>query len=254
MEEPKIISFDIETTPIKAYAWGPKWETSLIEFIEYSKVLSFSYKFVGGKQVTKGWPDYKGYKRGTLDDTDIVKEIWNLFNTVDIIVAQNGRDFDIKVMNARFIKHGLTPPSPYKVVDPKVEAKKYLKLPSYSLDDLCDYFGIGRKLHHEGFPLWTGCMAGDPKAWKKMLEYNKHDVIILEKLYLLLRPWMKTHPNVGTYKPEGTLCPKCGSDDLNWEGWYRNKTTKYHAFSCADCGSWGRDTANQQEVKPAVAI
>jgi hypothetical protein len=39
-----------------------------------------------------------------------------------------------------------------------VEAKKYLRLPSYSLDDMGDYLGLGRKMHHDGFELWKKCM------------------------------------------------------------------------------------------------
>jgi DNA polymerase elongation subunit (family B) len=253
--KPNILFFDIETTPIKAYSWGPKWQTNLIGFVDHVQVLSFSAKWFGGAHITKGWPDYKSYKPGELNDKDIVAEIWSLFNKADIILAHNGRDFDIKISNARFVFHGLTPPSPYKTVDTKVEAKKYLRLPSYGLDDLCAYFEISRKLHHEGFSLWTQCMDGDHKAWKIMLQYNKQDVIILEQLYLRLRPWMANHPNIGMYK-SNIVCPKCGanSDRLNWEGWYRNKTTKYHAFSCKDCGGWGRDSTNCQLTKPVVGI
>lgn len=250
---PKILLFDIETTPLQAYTWGPKWQTNLIEVINHSRVLSFSAKWLGGKQITKGWIDYKGYKKGSTDDQPIVREIWGLLNEADIVIAQNGRDFDVKVMNARITKHKLAPPRPYKFVDTKTEAKKYLRLPSYSLDEMADYFGLGRKMHHEGFPLWTSCMIGDPKAWRKMKAYNKHDVVLLEKIYLLLRPWMTNHPNVGIYK-NGIVCPKCGSKNLNWEGWHRNKTTKYHSFSCKDCGGWGRDSKNVQEFRPVVSI
>lgn len=253
MSSPEILFFDVETTPIKAYSWGPKWEANLVEFVDYSRVLSFSAKWLGGHHTTRGWPNYRGYKKGVLNDKDIVDEIWDFFDEADIIVAHNGHDFDIKTLNARFLYHGLTPPSPYKIVDTKTETKKYLRLPSYKLDDICDYFGIGRKLHHEGFPLWIRCMAGDKDAWKVMLRYNKHDVLLLEQVYLKIRPWMVNHPNVGMHK-DGIVCPRCGSTDLKWEGWYRNKTTKYHAFSCADCGGWGRDTKNEQKIKPKVAI
>ncbi len=253
-QEPKILTFDIETTPIEAYTWGPKWETNLIQVQEESRILSYSAKWLNGKHITKGWPNYKGYKKGVKDDKAIVRDIWELFNELDILIVQNGQAFDVKTMNSRFLFHKLTPPSSYKVVDTKREAKKYLRLPSYSLNDMCFYFGIGRKEEHEGFPLWTKCMAGEKAAWKRMLRYNKKDVAITEKLYLVIRPFMSSHPNVNMYKKPGMFCPKCGTDKLNWEGWHRNKTTKYHSFSCKDCGSWGRDTHNVQEIKPLVSI
>jgi len=251
--KPKTLFLDLETTPIEAYTWGPKWETNLVEFIEHTRILSYSAKWFGGKHTTRGWPDYKEYKPGVLDDRAITIDLWNLLGEADIVVAQNGKDFDVRVANARFTYYGLTPPSPYKVVDPKIEAKKYLRLPSYSLDDLCDYFRIGRKLHHEGFPLWTGCMAGDKKSWRTMKQYNCQDTLLLEKLYLLLRPWMAQHPNVGMYL-EGIVCPKCGSSHLQSRGYAVNKTTRYRRFQCQDCSGWGRDTKNIQKIKPIVSI
>lgn len=253
MAQPKILFFDIETTPLTAYSWGPKWKTNLIECIKPMQIMSFSAKWLDGTHTTKGWPNYKEYKPGTLNDRALVEEIHVFLNRADVVVSHNGKDFDIKVVNARFMAHGISPPLPYKVVDTKTEAKKYLRLYSHSLGDLCAYFDIGSKIQHEGFSLWTRCMAGDSKAWKTMLQYNKHDVTMLEQLYLRLRPWMTNHPNVGMYRP-GVVCPKCGSENLVWEGWYRNKTTKYHAFSCRDCGGWGRDTKNLQEIKPTVGI
>jgi len=252
-EGPKTASFDLESTPLSAYTWGPKWETNLIEVREYTQILSYSWKWLNGKHITKGWPDYKGYKAGVLDDEAIVKEIWKLFDEADIIIAHNGKQFDIKMANARFAFHKLPPPSPYKVVDTKTEAKKYLRLPSNSLDDVGDYFGIGRKLHHEGFPLWTGCMAGDQKSWRAMLAYNKQDVVLLEKIYLKLLPWMASHANVGMFTDK-TVCPKCGSGKLQARGWAVNKTTKYRRIQCQDCGGWGRAPLNEREIKPLVSI
>lgn len=249
----KILFIDLETTPIEAYTWGPKWETNLIEFIEHTRILSYSAKWFGGSHITKGWPDYKGYKKGELEDKSIVKDLWDLCNDTEVIVAHNGKSFDTKVMNARFAFHNLTPPAPYKIVDTKIEAKKHLRLPSNKLDDLCDYFGLGRKLHHEGFPLWKSCMDGEMSAWNKMKKYNKHDVVLLEKLYLKLLPWMNTHPNMGMYY-EKLVCPKCGGKRLQSRGFAITTTNKYKRLQCQDCGGWSRDRQNLQELSPIVNI
>lgn len=250
---PKIGALDFETTPIEAWTWGPKWEANLLDIIRHSQIMSFTFKWVGGKQITKGWIDYKGYKPGKDMERVMLEEVVSLINQADILTGHNIKDFDIKVLNARLAFYNIKPPRPYKVVDTKTEAKKYLRLPSYSLDDICNYFGIARKMHHTGFPMWLGCMAGNKKDWKTMLAYNDKDGWIQEQVYLRIRPFMKTHPNFGMYK-EGVVCPNCGSDKLNWEGWHRNKTTRYHSFSCKDCGAWGRDHNNVQEIKPMVAI
>jgi len=249
---PRVVSFDIETSPIIAYTWGPKWETNLIEVIEQSQVMSYSAKWLRGKHITRGWPHYRGYRRGILNDRRIVEDIWKLLDSADILIVQNGKQFDVRVMNARFVFYGLRPPSPYKVVDTKTEAKKYLRLPSNGLNDICDYFGIGRKVGHEGFSLWKGCMDGDRKAWKRMLRYNKHDVLLTEKLYLLLLPWIQSHPNVGMYKGE-IVCPKCGSDRIQARGLIVTKTIKYRRIHCQNCGGWGR-VSPTKNPKTVVSI
>ncbi len=242
----RLLFIDLETTPLEAFAWGPKWETNLIEVTEQSRILSYSAKWLKGKHITKGWPDYKGYKNGVLNDRLIVKDIWNLLNEAEIVIAQNGKSFDIRVMNTRFLAHHLGPPSPYKVIDPKIEAKKYLRLPSNSLDDICDYFGIGRKMEHEGFGLWVKCMAGDRNAWKRMKAYNRHDVVLMEQVYLLLRPFMKQHPNMANYI-NGSVCPKCGNKSLQRRGIVYLNSTSYHRIKCMTCGGWCRATVNLKE-------
>ena len=128
---PKILLFDLETTPLEALTWGPKWEANLLEVKKETQILSYSAKWLSGKHTTKGQIDYKGYKGGKLDDKAVVKELWNLINEADMVVAHNGKSFDVKVANARFAFHSLAPPAPYRVIDTLTEAKKYLRLPSY---------------------------------------------------------------------------------------------------------------------------
>lgn len=235
----KILSFDIETSPIVAYTWGPKWETSLIEFIDHSQILSYSAKWLDGKQVTRGQDDTRGYKPGKLNDKQLVKELHDLFSEADILVAHNGKQFDIKTVNARFLAYDLPPPEPYKVVDTKTEAKKVLRLPSNKLDDIGAYFGLGRKMVHTGFELWKGCMAGDPKSWNDMKKYNAQDVVLLEKIYTKLRGFMTNHPNQGSYV-QGECCPNCSSDELQKRGTARTLTGLYQRYQCKPCGSWSR--------------
>jgi DNA polymerase elongation subunit (family B) len=261
-EVPRILVIDIETSPIIAYTWGPKWETNLIEVVQQGKIICYSAKWLNGNQVTKALPDYKGYRNGKVDDSRIIQDIHKLLDASDIVVTQNGVDFDTKYINARFVEHGLPPPSPYKNVDTKREAKKYLRMPSYSLDDMGKFFGLGEKLPHEGWTLWKKCMAGDPKAWNKMKQYNAQDVKLTEKVYLKLRPYMKTHPNVITYNSTTKAeikemstgdCPKCGSEHTQARGYAVNATTTYGRAQCQDCGGWYRyGKALRKNINPGV--
>jgi hypothetical protein len=96
-------------------------------------------------------------------------------------------------------------------------------------------------------------MAGDRKAWKKMLAYNAHDVLLTEKLYLKLLPWMTSHPNLGLYT-DRPVCPRCGSSKINFRGTVRNTTTIYQSFQCQSCGGWGRHGKNINTTHPAVSV
>ena len=238
-EQPKILILDIETSPIIASTWGPKYETNIIEVIEDSQIICFSAKWYGGKQITKGLIDYEGYKAGVVDDSKIIKDIHQLLDEADVTVTQNGVSFDHKVINSRFIANDMLPPAPYKMIDTLSEAKRYLKLPSYSLNDMCTYFGIGQKLQHEGFKLWKDCIAGDAKAWKTMKKYNAQDVKLTEEFYLRLRPFMRTHPNFSVYADKNN-CPKCGSSKVQARGFTATSTMMYRRAQCMACGGWFR--------------
>ena len=213
--------------------------------------MCFSAK--NGEHITKGLPDYPGYKKGSEDDSKLVKELWHLLDRAEVVVAQNGDAFDLKKINARFAYYNLPPPSPYRTVDTLKIARKYFAFASNKLDHLGASLGLGRKLEHEGFPLWRRCMVGDRKAWKKMKAYNKQDVLLLEKVYFRFLPWIKNHPNMAMYAL-GTACPKCGSEKLQRRGVVVTNTTKYHRIQCMSCRGWSRATLNLQENKPLVSI
>lgn len=242
MNQPKILLFDIETAPSLGWVWE-KWETNVLDFKEEWYLLCFAAKWLNGKMLTHALPDFKGYKPGSENDELLVRELWKLFDEADILIAHNGDHFDIRKANARFAYYKLPPPSPYKTIDTLKVAKRFFNFTSNKLDDLGKHLGYGRKLVHTGFNLWQGCMKGDLKAWKHMVRYNKRDVELLEEIYLHFRPWITQHPNVGAFIAD-TVCPKCGSKNLQPRGFAINTTTKYQRYKCRDCGGWSRGNKN----------
>lgn len=236
---PRILLVDIETFPNLYYAWR-LWEGRALDIKKFSSIVCFSAKWLHGKQVTLALPDFGGSEK------KLIRALWNLVNNADILVAHNGRAFDFGRMNAQFIKHGLNPPSPTQKIDTKRAAKEAFGFDSNSLDNLCQFLNLGGKLNTGGYELWQKCMENDPKAWAKMKKYNAHDVVLLEKLYLKLRPWMPKHPNVTLYRGQ---CPKCGSARLHSRGVYRSTTRIYRKFQCAACGGWTRSTRCSDSTK-----
>lgn len=232
-QKPKVLCFDIETMSNKAYVWG-KYEQDVIAYIEEGYMLSWSAKWLGGKQITKGLYDYEGYKPNTPDDKALITELYNLINEADILIAHNGDRFDIKKMNTRFILHKLMPPDPYKTVDTLKVARNKFAFNSNKLDDLGSFLEVGRKVKHQGFDLWLGCENGDPQSWDKMLKYNKQDVLLLEAVYLKLRPWITNHP---TPKDGVEDCPNCNSAHYQKRGVEWNRGVKWQRAKCQDCGT-----------------
>lgn len=228
----KILLFDIETSPLNIWAWSA-WETNALAIAQDWYMLSFSAKWLNGKTITKGLPDYPGYKRNPKDDKALVVDLAALLEEADVVIGHNGDNFDIKKTNERIIFHGLTPPAPFKTIDTLKVAKKYFKFTKNNLNYICQRLGLGEKLKTGGKDLWFACMDGDPSAWKKMLTYNKQDVALLEGLYYKFLPWIQNHPAMNTHTE---ACPRCNSMDIQARG--KADKPNYHRFRCKNCGGW----------------
>ncbi len=232
----KILIFDIENGPIIGTAWDI-YETNLIWTVQDWYMFSWAAKWYGKKGVMcKALPDFKRYKRDRTDDYDVVKGLRDLVNEADIVVAHNARAFDVKKLNARCLVHGIEPPKPYAVVDTLTEARARFKLTSNKLDALGHTLGVGRKIVTTGKHLWKACMDGDKKAWQDMKRYNKQDVLLLERVYEKLLPWMK-HPNIGIITGSN-CCPRCGSKSKQSRGMTRAASSTRLRYQCNDCLGW----------------
>lgn len=255
MAGPRVLFIDIETAPILGYTWG-RFEQNVVGVERDTYMLSFAVKWEGQERVkTYALPDYPGYSRNKENDKKLVADLWKLMDEADVIIAHNGDSFDIKKSNARFLTHGFRPYAPIKSIDTLKIARKYFKFDSNKLDELGRYLGVGRKLPHTGFHLWRGCMAGDEKSWRTMRRYNAQDVRLLERVYLKLRAWHTTHPDLTVYSGHAG-CPACQSTQILRRGFIVAKSRKRQRFQCSACGSWfaGRtveltDEANQKGAK-----
>lgn len=232
---PKITTIDIENAPMVAYVWDFYMDGPVVKILEYSYILMVGMKRLGEKTRVYTLLSHKG--RHKKDDSKLMKAVREELDWADIVVTQNGDAFDIKKLNTAFLKHGLTPPSPFKSVDTKKTSKKHFYFANNKLDNLGEELGFGGKMHHEGFPLWERVMDGDPKAVKKMADYCARDVELTEKIYLAERPWMTNHPNLNAYTEKPEACPSCLSPNIHSRGEriYKNNIV-CKMWRCKDCG------------------
>lgn len=198
------------------------------------------------------------------DDKKITRELWQLIDEADIIIAHNLLNFDRKKMNTCFIKHGLSQPSPYQIIDTLKIAQYNFAISSNKLDYLCKFFGIPMK-YDTGFQLWKDCIGADvvkesvvtkgnrliktivydkriiANALNAMTKYCNHDTVILEDLYLAIRAWDRRHPNLSLYGDSDGRCHICRSRNLTEISHpYRTSVSIFQAFKCNDCGAHNR--------------
>lgn len=245
-KKPKILVFDIENSPLTVYSWWLFDQNIWINQIKKDwYIISWSAKWLGDKKIYSS--TVSPLESQKQDDKRVVTDLWNMINSADILIAHNGDRFDIKKMNARFIKHWLPEPHHYKSIDTLKIAKKNFAISSNKLDYLCSFLGLNRKIQTGWFELWELCMQGNNKALKIMETYCKNDVIILEELYLKLRPYDKSHPNLGLYiNDEECHCPRCGSTNLTWN-W--TCVIWSNIYKTADCECWASIRSSQSVTK-----
>lgn len=234
----KILTIDIETSPNLAHVWQ-LWNihnVGLNQLLESGEVICFAAKWHDQKK-TLFYSKHKDGREGML------RAAYDLITEADVVVHFNGRSFDMPWLMGEFVRMGWTPPAPYQEVDLKVVSAKTFRFPSNKLDYLSGELLGERKVKHDGHELWIACMAGEDKAWRTMEKYNRKDVVLTEKLFDLLRPWIRNLPNPALYgeaDPVSHTCPNCGSCEVTKEGFAYTKVSVFQRYSCDVCGRWSR--------------
>lgn len=258
---PKVLIYDIETAPILASVWRLFDQNVALNQIKYDwHILSWSAKWLDAPANEVMYMDQRDAK-DIQDDSAILAEIWKLLDEADVVITQNGKSFDQKKLNARFVMNGFQPPSSYKHIDTKVIASKHFGFTSNKLEYMTDKLCVKyKKLKHakfSGFELWKECLAGNLEAWKEMEIYNKHDVLSLEELWHILEPWSNAL-NFNIYHDgEEHIC-KCGCCDFIKNGFYYTSASKFQKYKCKDCGAEVRGKTNlfspekRKSLKPSI--
>jgi len=238
---PKVLIFDIETAPIKQYIWSYWHKFHNLEMtVSDWFILSYSAKWLHAPEEEIFYEDLRGVV-GKEDDSILLTSMHKLLSEADVVITQNGNSFDIKKLNARFILQGFDKPTPYKKIDTLLIAKKEFGFTSNKLEWMTEHLCVKyKKLKHgkfAGFKLWSECLNENLEAWEEMEQYNKYDVLSLEELYLIFRPWDSKHPNFNLFDDEEEMaCNACGSTSLTKNGFARTNLSKFQQYKCNGCG------------------
>lgn len=245
----KLLFLDVECTPNLATVWGLfKQNIGINQLHETSRVMCYTAKWHGKESVIFDSEYGKSHK-------GMITRLHLLMSEADAIVHYNGNTFDIPVINREFLKYGMEPVKPFKNVDLLQVVKKKFRFVSNKLDHVSRELDLGKKVETGGHELWLDCMAKKKKAWDLMEEYNKKDVILLEKLYYKLLPWIDNHPNYALYtESTNIVCTNCGSHQVIKRGMEHLQTHSYQRYQCKECKTWmrGRNTELSKEKAQVV--
>lgn len=234
-----ILELDIETAPGIAYIWS-MFDTfvPLERLIEPSRVICAAYKWHGKKGVTflSEWGDGRD---------EMLSELAAAISMADAVITYNGDKFDLPKLQGEFVRASIDPPAPPTSID-LYKAVKKLGYQSNKLEFIGPYLGIGRKVEHAGFKLWRDVLAGSPSAQKEMERYNVQDVILLGRLYNVLKPYISNHPYLHNSGP--VVCSTCGHWDLRHRGYRYTRTMKIERLRCHSCGHWDSGKRSKKAV------
>lgn len=234
----KILMLDVETAPQEALTWGMFKQNISVEQIKHrGYMLCYRAKWLGEYKLLGDaiWKHRNPFKMNPRCDKTIATSLWKLLDEADIVVAHNGRRFDVQWAYYLFIKHGLGPCSPFKQVD-TLEAARTFRFVSKKLENIAIELFKDHKMETGGMSLWIKTMAGVAKFCKRMYDYCGQDVLLLERAYLAFRPYMKAHPNVNLYGDiDIPRCPVCGSDKLRNKGRTPLGKSVFKRYKCTSC-------------------
>ena len=245
--KPKILYYDIETSLAKSYHFN-YWKTNIgvKQMIEASHMLSHAWCWGEDGNVFSSILTQK--EALAKDDERIVLEAWSLFDQADVIVAHNGKRFDVNKCNGYFLKYGLPKPSPFKVIDTLEIAKKNFNLPFKSLEYLAKFLDVELKLDAGGIDTWIGCERGEQDALDTMEYYNRGDIITLREIHKRLKGWDNNGVNIALYNDQhDAVCTHCGSEDVSVlsDKFAYTPQRKYQVYRCNSCQAVLRSNTKQ---------
>ena len=253
----RILTFDIETSPHLSFHWR-RWQENIPKqnTVVESETLCWSAKWYGSKKkdvmAMASWID--GHEA-------MIQGIWELLDEADVVVGFNSNKFDVKKLNAEFLRYGIGAPSPYMKVDLLLQVKKHFNFSSNRLKDLLKELGLTPKLEdNANMQLWMDVVYAEKKsAQNRMLAYCKQDVVSTEEFYTYMLGWIDPHPNWGLFvndvsDPDNPVCPNCGGRHMVKHKKRYTKVNSYMQWHCNDCGKYSRGRRSLTKLKTTEGV
>ncbi len=237
MEEVKPIRkrlfYDIETSFCEGHFWRSGYNQNILphQIIKHAQIICISWKWEGEDKVHNA---HWGLNKQC--DKSLLKKFIKELDKADEIIAHNGDRFDIKWIRTRAVFHGLQMKHTYNSIDTLKWVKKYLRLPSNTLAEVCKYYQLEAKRDAGGISTWTDIVFHKSKeALDRMIYYCDGDILSLEAVFNKLLPYARPNTHYGVLRGgEKFHCPECGKLP-KWNKTYTTAAgTIQHYMKCRD--------------------
>lgn len=257
MTKPKILFFDIETSPLQAWVWQQGQQ-----YINHNQLVN-GYSRWGIICIGYAWNDDKpaqsidwGYEE--QDTKKVVEEFDKIAAEADLIVGKNSKRFDVPMINAARMFAGL-PGLPQWALshdDLEQQMRRYFRVPSQSLDYYSKQLGIGGKDKMELQDWIDICEKNDPAKLKKMVKYCKKDIEDTRYLWNYLSQHFDSQFNSARFKETDIACKHadCGSKEVYKNGTRMAVSIKYQLYCCCKCGRYAGRAAILKNQKTGKFI
>jgi uncharacterized protein YprB with RNaseH-like and TPR domain len=229
MSKPRILIWDIECSGLDA---------------DFGTLLAVGFKWLGEKDVTVlAITDYDTFKKDPTNDKGLVRDFLKVYETADLTVAYNGVLFDKPWLMAKCLEHRLPIPPNIPMQDPYFCVKSNLRISRKSLQNTAYFLNLSNEKTPVEGKIWKRAGAGHKASIQYIVEHCYADVMVLEELYLYLRPLMRTHWRLG-----GTMgqCRFCSSFKLHSRGRLMTKNKgEVRRVQCQECAGWDQRTLKE---------
>lgn len=242
MEKPKIMLWDIETS------WGLR--------PDLTHLLCIAWKWLGQKKVyvssiekASNWP------RHLTNDKNILKRFLPEFSRADNVISWYGIKFDEPYIRARAAKYRIPPPPFVHHTDLWQVCRKEFGLSSNRLENAAEYLGVEHSKEKLSHYVWHRAQYGNRADLHRIIYRCKIDVLLLEDIYMVMRPYIRTNRfNQNTVTKQKFCCAVCGSKNIVRNGRSYTLMNIMQKYFCRECGAHSRSPVSKKTGVPTGAM
>lgn len=177
--------FDLEVSANIVFSWRIGYDLNINhdDIIKERAIICACYKWEGEDEVHS-----IEWNKG--DDKGLLTKFARVISSADEVVTQNGDSFDIKWLRTRCLFYGIPIPPKMNSIDTLKLARSAFKFNSNKLDYMGKFLNLGEKIKTDN-SLWKNItLYNDKDSMKKMVDYCKQDVLLLEQVFQKLNPFV----------------------------------------------------------------